>query len=164
MTLYEIPTAPDVDTLWLRRAFTHVGAPGAERWTRAGTGTWQAEDSAVAHTWPELLSLGTVSDVHPDLPADDPLPWIWTADGIEDANADAVRLSHRVGPFIVKAVNAYGERVTNGGPSPVDALTATLQAELAEVLGEVRHLLNCASFDRKYIDAKDSLRARLDRA
>lgn len=157
MTTYEIPTAPDVDTVWL----TPPDATPVERWTRVGANTWKSETAIL--TWSELLQLGKAWDVHPDLPADAPLPWrVDFEAGVVDANKDMVRLGLRLGPFVVKAVNAYGERVTGGDVSPVDALTATLQAELAEVLGEVDALLAGRIDDARRAEA--ALRARLDRA
>ena len=164
MSTYKIPTAPDVDTVW-------VSEPGGDRpfrWVRAGVNTWRGEDGVIV-AWIELLALGEVSDAHPDLPADAPLPWrVDSEDGVVDANEDAVRLGLRLGPFVVKAVNAYGERVAGGGTNyarlnaDMRGEVRDLNAELDAVLGEVRELLDAKPWDIGPHVLK--LRARLDRA
>lgn len=172
MTTFKIPAPPD-GPVWLTDAdgvvsrATAVG-PDLDRWKIGG---WPG-----THTWPELLALGEVSDVHPDLPADDPLPWRIDQGDVVDATDGAVDLG-AAARFIVKAVNAYGERLAGDGDDPDRALAqerARADAaeaevirrghELAAVLGEVRPLLDCGTFSPEYIAARDALRARLDRA
>jgi hypothetical protein len=130
VTTYKIPAAPDVDTVWLT-----IASGSTIRVCRDGL-RWRVPNETVAHTWTELLALGEVSDVHPDLPADAPLPWSWLGqnDGIEDANGDSVYLSASVGPFLVAAVNAYGERVAGGDAQDVVRKLNKLADDMERVL------------------------------
>lgn len=173
MATYTIPPEPD-GPLWVTIDGKH------QRVTRSAAGNDWGPIEYRSVTWPELLALGEVSDVHPDLPADAPLPWTWTGSEIEDADGGTVARElalnttlqdEQVMAFVVKAVNAYGERVTSGWPSDADraieqaraahdeAEITRLNVELAEVLGEVRAILDGGP--GAAVVARNKLRTRL---
>ncbi len=111
MTTYTIPSEP-AGPLWV----TVNGV--VSRWTYdacSRRGPWSTSGQSERLYWSELLALGEVSDAHPDLPVDAPLPWTVDGDGdVKAADGHYVDInlhSALMAAFVVRAANAYGEQV-----------------------------------------------------
>ena len=112
MTNWRIPAEPDCARIWV---WPH-DVTGVIEFRRHGLWHGVVDGVDVALSWPQLLTLGEVSDTHPDLPRHAPLPWTWDdEDGIADRDGWSVKFTDdEVTSFIVRAANAYAERVLAG--------------------------------------------------
>ena len=132
MATYRMDPEPTADVVWLTPR--EGGAPiECRRSTRADAPGWfrHGVDATATFTWPELLGMGQVSDVHPELADVDhahPLPWRddWR-DGagyrVLDARGGVVcQAAHHSGPLIARAVNALAEQISRGQVPATPAL------------------------------------------
>jgi hypothetical protein len=115
MTFYHLPVEPKTDRLWTLEG--DGTDPKVFEWHyNAGSHFWWSGQASCR--WVDLLTRGAVSDHHPDLPDGAPLPWSWDEEqGVLDADGRPVdtRPEHEAAGFIVRAANAYAERL--GGTS-----------------------------------------------
>lgn len=111
MGTYELPAEPSVARLWTQDERGHITP-----WDREATPTehvWRA--GGLRRTWVELFGEGRVHDVHPLLESSAPLPWQVDLGCVVDSDGNVVEAHcKRNGPLIVRAVNAYAERIAGG--------------------------------------------------
>lgn len=116
MATYSLPPEPKADTLWTVTRPEWPDDPVVTmRWTPtrddSGTVRWWESDTGSRLAWHDLLNLGhVIHDQHPDLGDCSPTPWKW-----DDATGGMVEVDDVNAGVIVRAVNAYAERLAAEG-------------------------------------------------